>query len=1191
MKKQLLKSMLVCAMTLIASCAWAQTTWEFIGNTAVWGAEGVTLKGGAQYDENANAVATGGVTFTGTSGFVATAKGIGFNAVGSTENENISLVVPAGYKAMVSVLTSSNRTVVGSFDGDTQQFNANWASSTKEFNNADGAEDVTLYLYCDQNPGGDQQNKAPFLEKIVLMDMSNAKAFPWTASAVAMIDGTKTTIKTYGSETDVVEGSQYDVIVDKAIKFGDDYFVLNDAQLAENVFGATFTMGDAAANYEFNYEKLDNVAFYGEVEDIYTEGLRANKVENVSVLSNGGGYSSMGSSEGYVKVTFSVPADGTYDLALGMNNTNTRERGFNYAIDGADVSETFTVDAGNAYVQEIENQTLTAGEHTLTLNMTYSLTPVFDYLLITKTGEAGVVNKAISLIPGPWSVDGATFAAYAWNEEGNAWFPFVNINGTGVYATQIPDTYTGIILARIDPKGTDENPWNNVWNQTADIDFTTIADQTVFTITGWGEGEGAKSTYTTATSVEAAKSILQRFVNVAKGLEIDTTDAEALLANDEATFEQLNDAIKTLLGSLQVKAKEIVAMLEEFFAKFDNKAATALTPYFATAEEALAGGDYIAMRAATMALAAKCLEVGKSAMTKVDSYLRKMEDETINADLDAINAAIASLSDTNGILGLIPFIQQLKDDMTPAVTTYLGKVGTLISEGAAAGKDVSAVQTAYNNVLTVAISYKSGSATLVDLGYALYNLIKAVEAYNDVEGIIPDGSYYVMSANEGTLINAEGALDAKGALITFTFDKANNAYTIEGADYFSGKQWTIAEAIEGMSGYYTISTTEGFLAASATNTLEKIADGTADAAVWIILEKAYWEDIVNSTYTVAGTKNLTGTENDWDIAEANQMVLNDETGLFEKKFKRIAVNAENQPEFKVVQTNMEGENTWYPLGDGSTNWVITTEYVGGEGLYDITITFDPSDFKEIGVIADKRIVFPEDAIVYDFETAADAGENPANKNGSAANGQAFYGWENPEKTDSKRQDYKGYEWAEGSVLPEECHVWRRSDRINGNVADNGGLKCPSNKEMAVDGLNEGDKVIIIYDAENATDKEIIWAIGDGTAEGGPGTVRATATINGVEAVTGETTIASGAEIVVNSVTPAENGTGYIVFQVKKGMIIKQIAIIQEGTTTGIASVNATAEQNAAGIYNLNGQKVEKAQKGLYIINGKKMVIR
>jgi len=196
-------------------------------------------------------------------------------------------------------------------------------------------------------------------------------------------------------------------------------------------------------------------------------------------------------------------------------------------------------------------------------------------------------------------------------------------------------------------------------------------------------------------------------------------------------------------------------------------------------------------------------------------------------------------------------------------------------------------------------------------------------------------------------------------------------------------------------------------------------------------------------------------------------------------------------------------------------------------------------------LEDAAIVIPDDAIVYDFAAAAAAGENPANKNGSAANGQAFYGWEDPEKTDSKRQDYKGYEWAEGSLLPEECHVWRRTDRINGNIVE-GGLNCPNNKEMAIDGLVAGDKVIIIYDATAAAEdsKEMIWAIGDGSSDQSLSGPRATATIGGVEAVTGTTTIASGAEILVNSVTPAENGTGYIVFQVKKGMIINQIAVIK-----------------------------------------------
>ena len=201
-------------------------------------------------------------------------------------------------------------------------------------------------------------------------------------------------------------------------------------------------------------------------------------------------------------------------------------------------------------------------------------------------------------------------------------------------------------------------------------------------------------------------------------------------------------------------------------------------------------------------------------------------------------------------------------------------------------------------------------------------------------------------------------------------------------------------------------------------------------------------------------------------------------------------------------------------------------------------------------------------IVYDFEAAANAGENPANKNGSAANGQKFYGWENNDaRKDEARQDYKGYEYAEGSKLPEVCHVWRRSDRINGNVAGNGGLKCPSNKEMAVDGLTEGLAVTIIYDATNAKDdsKEIVWAIGDGSSES-LGEPRAKAIINGAEAVPGTTTIKSGDVITVTKVTPAANGSGYIVFAVKKNMVIKKIIIDEAPTATPVALTRGTGDK-------------------------------
>ena len=384
-QKQLLRTLLAALCLLVGTSAtWADATWTFKDNTDVWTVEGVTLSGGNQYDKDAKATASGGVTFTGTSGFVSTAKGIGFYAVGSTSDENISIVVPAGYKATVSIFTSGNRTVVGDFGGDTQTFYANWDSSTKEFNNKDGNSPVTLYLYCDQNPGGDNQKQAPFLETITLTDVSSLGAHSWTANAVATINDIKTTIKTYSSTDDIDEGSNYNIVVDKVIKYDGNYYELSDAAFSTNVFGKSYTMGSSDAEYEYTYVKVADAVFYGEAEDIYSTGSGTTKSTGSTLLSNGEGYYASGQKSEYVTLAFNVPTAGYYRISVGMNNTNSSNRGFSYSIDDADVSEIITVNANSPHVEVIDCN-LESGNHTLKLNKTYSLTPVFDYLLVTKS--------------------------------------------------------------------------------------------------------------------------------------------------------------------------------------------------------------------------------------------------------------------------------------------------------------------------------------------------------------------------------------------------------------------------------------------------------------------------------------------------------------------------------------------------------------------------------------------------------------------------------------------------------------------------------------------------------------------------------------------------------------------------------------------------------------------------------------
>ena len=61
------------------------------------------------------------------------------------------------------------------------------------------------------------------------------------------------------------------------------------------------------------------------------------------------------------------------------------------------------------------------------------------------------------------------------------------------------------------------------------------------------------------------------------------------------------------------------------------------------------------------------------------------------------------------------------------------------------------------------------------------------------------------------------------------------------------------------------------------------------------------------------------------------------------------------------------------------------------------------------------------------------------------------------------------------------------------------------------------------------------------------------------------------------------------FTVQSAGAVKALLLDVDGTD-GIASVETTETENSA-IYNLAGQRVQKAQKGLYIINGKKVVVK
>ena len=254
------------------------------------------------------------------------------------------------------------------------------------------------------------------------------------------------------------------------------------------------------------------------------------------------------------------------------------------------------------------------------------------------------------------------------------------------------------------------------------------------------------------------KAQLQKVVAVATIFGLDTSNAEALLLNPDASQTDLMNELQTLGTATKDKTKEVMADAKEFFATFDGVAATNLAAYFSAAETALEGTDFDAISNSLLALASNALVDGQSAMSKVNDYLQKMGDETINNDLYAIQSIILSSSDIKSDLpNLIAAIKQLKGDMTNAAATYMNTVQTLINDAKAAGKDVSEVEDAYNTIKTKAAAYLLNYASLVEMGKALYDLIIEVEEYKEAQEV-PTGisGFTAEKQNSATIYNLNG---------------------------------------------------------------------------------------------------------------------------------------------------------------------------------------------------------------------------------------------------------------------------------------------------------------------------------------------------------------------------------------------------------------------------------------------------
>ena len=260
----------------------------------------------------------------------------------------------------------------------------------------------------------------------------------------------------------------------------------------------------------------------------------------------------MSSKGGYVKAAFNVASDGIYTVIVGMNNTNDSNRGFNYSIDDADASATITVTKNSAHVQNITGQYLAAGNHTIQLNITYSLTPVFDYLLVIRTGDATVpatiTSAGWATLYTPYALDfsGVTgLTAYTAVVADNK-VTLTEVTdvpaGTGVVLKGDADTYNiPVAASSATAKG------DLLGSATDATAYNAYADNTLYMLKK--VGDKAQFVPVTSGSIAAGKAYL-KVANATTARNLDVTFADEATGISAALMnkETMNNEVYNLKG-------------------------------------------------------------------------------------------------------------------------------------------------------------------------------------------------------------------------------------------------------------------------------------------------------------------------------------------------------------------------------------------------------------------------------------------------------------------------------------------------------------------------------------------------------------------------------------------------------------------------------------------------------------------
>ena len=204
--------------------------------------------------------------------------------------------------------------------------------------------------------------------------------------------------------------------------------------------------------------------------------------------------------------------------------------------------------AGDLQLDSVGHNTLTfpeVGDYTLKLRNTlnWSSAKVAGVTLTPTTYQ-------LYLKPGVWETDGAKYAIYAYNNEGNTWSNFMALaeGRTNIYTATIPAGYGTVIFVRLN-SGATEPTWDAKWNQTADL---ALGEDDLYSITGWGDpsSTGVWSSY----ADEPAPVVLEDgyyiagIINGAGGWNVADLSADRQLNHSNEEYEEWYKDVTLAVG-------------------------------------------------------------------------------------------------------------------------------------------------------------------------------------------------------------------------------------------------------------------------------------------------------------------------------------------------------------------------------------------------------------------------------------------------------------------------------------------------------------------------------------------------------------------------------------------------------------------------------------------------------------------